>query len=143
MKKVKYNNKKVTINGITLDSKDEARYYEFLLNQQNQGLLRFSCHPKYELIPKFTDAFGVKHRATTYTPDFYILYCDGSELLVDIKGFGTQQGDLRRKLFLHKYPNLPLVWLSRNLKHGDKDGWIEYDELKKIQKQNKKEKKTI
>jgi len=45
--------------------------------------------------------------------------------------------DLRRKLFDFKYSSTKLTWLSYAKKWG---GWIEFDELKKIRRNNKKEK---
>jgi len=55
-------------------------------------------------------------------------------------GTATQQGELRRKMFDYKYPELMLTWVCRNKKYGDADGWIIYEELKKIYSKRKKEK---
>lgn len=40
-------------------------------------------------------------------------------------------------MFDYKYPSLKLTWVARSLKYGQ-DGWINYDELKKLRKENKK-----
>ena len=43
----KYNNRKVTLDGIRFDSKDEARYYELLKRKKAQGeILNFELQPK-------------------------------------------------------------------------------------------------
>lgn len=136
----KYKNKKIEIDGIKFDSKDESLYYLYLKDCKERGtIIDFELQPKYELIPKF-EYQGQSRRAMTYSPDFKITNKDGSILVVDIKSMGTatQQGELRRKLFEYYYPELELVWLCRNLKHGDVNGWIRYEDLKKIYRDNKK-----
>lgn len=137
MVKSKYGAKKITIDGIVFDSKDEGKYYEYLKKLKAQGkILNFELQPKYELIPSFKKN-RKSYRAMTYTPDFLIYHLDGTEELIDVKGMSTQQGEMRRKLFDYKYPDLKLTWIARSLKYG-KDGWIEYGELQKIRRENRK-----
>lgn len=127
----KHNNRKIVVDGITFDSKDEARYYELLKKKKAAGLiLNYELQPQYELQPAFKRD-GKTVRAITYTADFLIYHKDGTEEVVDIKGMETQQGIMRRKMFWHKYPDLKLTWLARSLKYGDADGWMDYDELKR------------
>ena len=127
----KYNNRRMAVDGYIFDSKDEAKYYELLKDKKAHGLIvNFELQPNYELQPSFKRD-GKTIRAITYTADFLIYHMDGSTEVIDIKGFSTQQGLLRRKMFWHKYPDLKLTWLCRNLKHGDENGWIEYEELKR------------
>ncbi len=137
----KYGNSKVNIDGISFDSKDEARYYEYLKRQREEGeILNFELQPKYELQPKFKSC-GKNIRAITYSPDFDVYHTDGSFETVDIKGMSTQQGEMRRKMFLFRYPDIKLTWISRSLKYGNIDGeWIEYDELQKLRRKAKREK---
>ncbi len=126
----KYNSKKIVIDGITFDSKDEGKYYEYLKKLKAQGkILNFELQPKYELQPSFKK-YGKTHRAITYAPDFLIYHVDGTEELIDVKGMSTQQGEMRRKMFDYKYPELKLTWVARSLKYSS-SGWIEYGELKK------------
>ena len=132
----KYNNDWTTVDGIRFQSKEEARYYELLKRKRAEGKIQnFEFQPKYELQPSFKYA-GKTIRAITYTADFLIYHLDGTEEVVDIKGMETQQGIMRRKMFLYKYRNLKLTWLCRSLKYGDADGWIEFEELKKRRKVN-------
>ncbi|GAA0735585.1 DUF1064 domain-containing protein [Clostridium oceanicum] len=136
----KYGSKKIVIDGITFDSKDEARYYEYLKKKKSKGkIVNFELQPKYTLIPAFKKN-SKSYRAMTYTPDFIIYNLDGSEELIDVKGFSTQQGEIRKKLFDYKYADLKLTWISRSLKFGDEYGWIEYSELKKKRSEEKKRK---
>ena len=97
----------------------------------------------FELQPKFTLVQGFKkngktYRAITYTPDFVIYHNDNSEEYVDVKGMTTQQGELRIKLFNHFYRDLKLSIVSRNLKYGDEYGFIDYYELQKIRRRNRR-----
>ena len=133
----KYNSKKVEYKGIQFDSKIECDYFKELeLKVDNGEIKSFSIQPKYVLIPKFTK-FNIKYREMTYTPDFLIEYNDGSKVLVDIKGFGNQQSEMRRKLFDYFYQDVNLIWLTYSKKYG---GWILYEELIKLRKLNKKDK---
>ncbi|NEZ46517.1 DUF1064 domain-containing protein [Clostridium niameyense] len=137
MVRSKYGAKKIVIDGITFDSKDEGKYYEYLKKLKAQGkILNFELQPKYELQPSFKK-YGKTHRAITYAPDFLIYHLDDSEELIDVKGTETQQGNMRRKMFDYKYPDLKLTWVARSLKYSP-TGWIDYDQLKKIRKENKK-----
>lgn len=140
----KYRNKKVSVGNVLFDSKDEAFFYGYLVGLKQNGLIRdFELQPQYELVPAFTYQ-GKKRKPITYTPDFKVIQYDGHIEAVDVKSMGsaTQQGELRRKLFEFKFPDIPLRWVCRNLKHGNEHGWIDYDELKKIYAKNKREKKV-
>jgi hypothetical protein len=141
--KTKYNSNKTIVDGITFDSKDESIYYQYLKFKKSNGDIKdFETQPKYTVIDKF-EKLGVKTMAITYSPDFKVYHNDGSVELIDVKSIGatTQQGELRRKLFDHRYAE-KLTWVCRNLKHGDADGWIEYGELKKKLAKQRKEKQV-
>lgn len=60
-------------------------------------------HPRYELTPKYTNPEGVKRRAITYVADFLVTYKDGTEKVVDVKGFETPAFKIKRILFELKY----------------------------------------
>ena len=133
----KYRNKKVEIDGIKFDSKDEAQYYLYLKKQKEDGKIKdFGLQQKFELQPSFKKD-GKSHRAITYTVDFAVYKWNGEVEYIDVKGMETQQGLLRKKLFDYKYPELKLIWVAKSLKYGV-DGWIEYGELKKKRKAAKK-----
>ena len=136
----KYLSHKTVVDGITFDSKDEAKYYEVLKIRKYRGEIE-----NFELQPKFTLVEGFKkdsktYRAITYTPDFVIYHNDGSEEYVDVKGMTTQQGELRIKLFNHFYRDLKLSIVARNLKYGDEYGFIDYYQLQKIRRKNRRAK---
>jgi len=132
----KYKSKRITVDGYTFDSLDEFRYYEYLLRKKAKGeIINFELQPKYTLIPCFKK-FGKTQRAITYTPDFLVYHLDGSQELIDVKGYSTQQGELRKKLFDYLNPGLKLTWVSRSLKYSE-SSWIEYIELQKLRKGKK------
>ena len=134
----KYLSHKTVVDGITFDSKDEAKYYEALKIRKYRGEIQnFELQPKFTLIQGFKKN-GKTYRAITYTPDFVIYHNDNSEEYVDVKGMTTQQGELRIKLFNHFYRDLKLSIVSRNLKYGDEYGFIDYYELQKIRRRNRR-----
>ena len=125
----KYNNKKTIVDAIIFDSKDEAKYYELLKAKRAAGEIK-----NFELQPRFTlkDADkDLKLRKVEYVADFLIYHNYEMDEVVDIKGMATETALLKRKWFMYTYRYCKLTWLCRSLKYGDKDGWIEYDELKK------------
>lgn len=98
----KYGAKKVTVNGITFDSKKEAnRYQELLLLEragQIQGLRR---QERYVLIPSQRIDGKVVERAVHYIADFAYMQ-DGEWVVEDTKGFKTRDYIIKRKLMLWK-----------------------------------------
>lgn len=137
----KYKNKEVFVDGIKFDSKHESEYYILLKKEKEEGKIKdFELQKKFELQPAFKK-YGKSFRAITYTVDFSIYYFDGKVEHIDTKGMPTQASEMRRKMFDYLYPNLKLTWLQKSIKHGDENGWIEYDKLKKIRSLAKKEKK--
>ena len=135
---MKYRNKKVVVDEIVFDSKDEASFYLDLKTMKDNGeVINFSLQPRKVLIPSFKK-YGKTIRALTYTPDFFVEYADGRKVYVDVKGFATQASLLRKKLFDYIYPDLTLIWLTKNKTYGDKYGWIDKDELESIKRKNKK-----
>lgn len=102
----KFNAQKTVLDGITFDSKVEAKYYYRLKQKQ----VNFNYHESFEVLP--TQRLGGKtYRKVNYTPDF-VLY-DGDEMIkvVDVKGGNATLTDaqkLRFKLFMNKY-NVPVT----------------------------------
>ena len=134
----KYLSHTTVVDGITFDSKDEAKYYEALKIRKYRGEIQnFELQPKFTLVQGFKKN-GKTYRAITYTPEFVIYHNDNSEEYIDVKGMTTQQGELRIKLFNHFYRDLKLSIVARNLKYGDEYGFIDYYELQKIRRRNRR-----
>ena len=102
--KSKYNNRKVTYQGLTFDSKKEFEYYLLLKDKEKRGLVfNIKRQVPLEIQPAFTDKSGVKHRAITYKADF--VYTDrltGTTRYIDVKGFRTEVYKLKKKLLAYK-----------------------------------------
>ena len=96
MRKNKYNAKKVTIDGITFDSRKEgARYSVLKILEMAEQIHDLKLQPKYEF-----EVNGVK--ICTYKADFsYIEYGpDGDYIVEDCKGFKTPIYRLKKKMML-------------------------------------------
>lgn len=102
--KSKYNNRKVTYQGLTFDSKKEFEYYLILKDKEKRGLVfNIKRQVPLEIQPAFTDKSGVKHRAITYKADFvYMDRVSGKVKYVDVKGFRTEVYKLKKKLLAYK-----------------------------------------
>jgi hypothetical protein len=94
----KYRNKKITIDGMTFDSKREAQRYAELRLMERGGLIHgLRCQVPFELIPKQKG-----ERAANYVADF--VYTENSQQVVeDVKGVRTPVYKIKRKLMLERH----------------------------------------
>lgn len=134
--------KKTVIDGITFDSKTEAEYYEYLKRlEKNKKIYRLRCHPTY-ILQEAVERHGKRYKAIKYIADFG--YWDDEEqmnVVVDVKGYAMEDARLKRKLFAYKYPSYKLVWVAKSNKYS-KTGWIDYDELQKLRRKARRERKN-
>lgn len=101
----KYNAKKIEIDGHVFDSKREAEYYKTYKKMIDDGeIVGLELQPCFILIPSFTNWAGKRVRPCHYTADFKLIYPDGRQKIVEVKGFRTRDYVLRRKMFEYKYP---------------------------------------
>ena len=127
VKKSKYKNNRVRVDGILFDSQLEADYYSDLKLQLKMGTIRGFCRqPEFVLQEGFGDV-----RPITYRPDFIVFNFDGTYDIVDTKGFETQEFRRTRKMFAAKFPRLELkvVKLDGNETSRKKDCDFEGQEL--------------
>lgn len=96
----KYRNRKVTIDGITFDSKKEGQRYQELKLLQRAGKIRdLRLQVEFELIPK-----QAGERACKYKADFvYHLAGTGEMVVEDVKGKRTRDYIIKRKLMLWRH----------------------------------------
>ncbi len=93
----------------TFDSKREAEYYGDLLKlKRAKEITRIELQPEYILQDSFTKR-GKTHLAIKYRADFRVTYQDGTEKVIDVKGFETPEFKIKRKMFEKRYPELELV----------------------------------
>lgn len=99
----KYNVKKVVIDNVKFDSKAEAAYYQQLkLLKMSGEVVSFDLHPEFVLQESFRKN-GKLYRAIKYKADFLVLYKDGHEELIDVKGMLTKEFRIKQKLFELRY----------------------------------------
>jgi hypothetical protein len=97
----KYHSRKITVGGITFDSKKEARRYSelYLLERAGQ-ITNLQRQVTFELIPSQRINGKVAERACNYIADF-VYEKDGQQVVEDTKGFKTKDYIIKRKLMLH------------------------------------------
>ena len=106
-KKSKYHNEKVVLDGITFDSKKEARYYANLLIQKKAGLVKeFELQPVFILQDSYRTKDGKKVREIVYKADFRVTYTNNRQVIVDVKGHKTKEYLLKKKMLLFRYPDI-------------------------------------
>jgi hypothetical protein len=115
----KYANVPTTVDGVTFDSRLEARRYAELRLMEQAGAIRaLRVHPRYELIPAFVDGQGKRHRATFYEADFDYLDGDNRVVVEDTKG-GTATMTavfrIKAKLFQHRYRSHELRIVTKEM----------------------------
>lgn len=133
----KYNNKKVVIDGIKFDSKREGEYYEHLKCLKQAGKITdFELQPKFVLQEGFKK-YGRKFLPINYVADFRVWFPDGTDCVIDIKGHETPDFKIKRKLFDKRYENLHLKLVTYSKIDG---GWITLEDLKEARKKRKKAK---
>lgn len=134
----KYKNKKIEIDGLVFDSQAEARYYTYLSDLMQKGVVTAIIpQPRYLLQESFRKN-GILFRKIEYVADFAVQYEDGRNEVVDVKGMETTDFKIKRKLFEKKYPELSLKVVKHVKKFG---GWVTIEEYKKFKKEEKKVKK--
>lgn len=96
-KKRKYRNQPVMVDGIRFASKKEAkRYQELRLLLSSGHIENLKLQPRFRL-----------HAGITYVGDFSYNEPGSERLIVeDTKGFKTPEYKLKKKLFLHCYPEI-------------------------------------
>lgn len=97
----KYGSRKVTVDGMTFDSRKEyLRFCELRLLEKAGEITDLKTQVKFELIPSQKLDGKVVERPVHYIADF--VYKQGGRTVVeDTKGFKTKDYILKRKLMLH------------------------------------------
>jgi len=99
----KYRNIKTDVDGITFDSKAEARRYsELKMLADADEIMGFGLQPSFVL------PGGIRYR-----PDFIVCGNDGTVWLEDVKGVETQEFKLKKKLWDSHYTWLELRVIKR------------------------------
>lgn len=116
----KYHAEKVTVNGITFDSKKEARRYLELTALEQAGKIHgLRRQVKYLLIPEQRERCAERYksgpkkgqfkpgrvleRECAYYADFDYYAEDGTHVVEDVKGVKTKEYRVKKKLLLYVY----------------------------------------
>ncbi len=91
--KSKYRSYKTSIDGHTFDSQKEAEYYCELKNRLKANDIRGFC-----IQPTFILAAGLKYKA-----DFIVFNNDGTQEIIDVKGYKTKEYNAKKKVFEDKF----------------------------------------
>ena len=98
-KQNKYKNEKITMDGMTFDSKKEYyRYCDLKLLERAGEIKDIQRQVKFELIPKQEE-----ERAVNYIADFVYFDNKGNKIVEDTKGIRTPEYIIKRKLMLLRY----------------------------------------
>ena len=120
----KYNNKKTIVDGIKFDSEMESHYYIYLKHLKEIGeVVDFILQPTYLLQEGF-NLNGKRIRAITYKADFKVIYKDGHEEVIDVKGKLTEEFKIKRKMLLYRYRDINFKCVQERGKKPNKY-WIE------------------
>ena len=114
------------------------KYYRDVLCPavESGDVVSYELQKPYELQPKFRhDEKSVQ--SIKYVADFFIVYKDGHEEVIDTKGCPDSVALLKRKLFWYKFPEVDYKWVTWVKKFG---GWIEYEEYKRLKREEKENK---
>lgn len=100
-RRYKFNAKKTELDGITFDSKAEAkRYSELKLLKRAGEIEALSLQPRFVLQEGYISGEGKRVRPITYIADFaYIDKKTGKTIVEDVKGMRTSVYKLKKKLF--------------------------------------------
>lgn len=114
----KYNNKKITIDGITFDSRREAnRFRELQFLEKAGEIFNLRRQVKFVLIPAHYEEIkrynkkGERlknekkciERECCYIADFVYIDQNGEKVVEDTKGVRTKEYIIKRKLMLDRY----------------------------------------
>ena len=120
----KYKNKKTIVDGIKFDSEMESHYYIYLKQLKEMGeVVDFVLQPTYLLQEGF-DLNGKRIRPITYKADFKVIYKDGREEVIDVKGKLTEEFKIKRKMLLYRYRDINFKCVQERGRKPNKY-WIE------------------
>ncbi|MCC2361694.1 DUF1064 domain-containing protein [Bacillus cereus] len=115
------NSRKTVVLGIEFDSKTEAEYY--LVLKSNPEVVEIELQPQYMLLEGFyittREGKRKKRRDWKFTADFLVTYKDGTQEVIDVKGYANDRFPYMKKMFEYRYKQELVVVMKDKQK-----GWI-------------------
>lgn len=129
---------KRTLNGIVFDSILEKRFYEevVLPEYASGNITSFEMQKKYILQPSFKHS-GKSYLPISYIADFVLVYSDGHEEVIDVKGNVDNVFAIKKKMLLFHYPNINFRTIGYSKIDG---GFVDQSFIQQQRKKRKKEK---
>lgn len=104
----KYHAKKTIVDGMTFDSRAEARRWEELKLLLAAGRIKnLKRQPRYELQPSYRKN-GRTVRKIEYVADFEYVTADGELVVEDVKGQITPVYAIKKKIFEYLHPSITI-----------------------------------
>lgn len=130
---------KRTCDGIVFDSVLEMKYYRDVLSPlvESGDVISYELQKPYELQPGFIHD-EKKIQPIKYVADFFIVYKDGHEEVIDTKGCPDSVALMKREMFWYHYPTVDYRWITYSKIDG---GWCDFETVKQARKERKKNKK--
>ena len=101
-----------------------TNYYLYLKHLKEIGeVVDFELQPTYILQDGFIKD-GKKIRPIQYKADFKVIYKDGHEEVIDVKGKLTAEFKLKKKMLLYRYRNINFKCVQEKGRRPNKY-WIE------------------
>ena len=106
VKRMKYGNERVEVDGIKFDSKREAAEYVKLKALSDASQIEsLRLQPAFMLQESFTDYAGRKVKPILYRADFEY-WQGGKHYVIDAKGVRTEGYRIKAKMFMRLYPDI-------------------------------------
>jgi len=130
-----------TFDGIVFDSSVEMKYYRdvILPKYQSGEITHYERQKKYILQPAYIYK-SKKVLPIEYKADFYIVYKNGEEEVIDVKGCPDAVAKIKKKILCYILPNINYIWVVYSKIDG---GWRTYEEVQSARAKRKKAKKNI
>ena len=129
---------KRTFNGTVFDSVLEMKYYRDVVcpKVESGDIVFCELQKTYELQPKFIhDNRTVQ--PIKYVADFFLIFKDGHEEVIDTKGCPDSTALIKRKMFWFHYPTIDYRWICYSKIDG---GWCDYEDVKRARAERKRRK---
>ena len=129
MKKLsnKHRGTKTRVDGILFHSKLESMFYSHLKSLKEQGIVeKFEMQVPFQLLDPFQTKSGEMIRGIKYISDFVVWYVGKDQpTVIDTKGWITPIFSIKKKLLLHRYPDIDFQIIKYVRKYG---GWLTWEE---------------